>query len=71
MLLTILGMAAGFAGSLFVTRAMEAILFGVSTTDPAVLACIAILLLATAALACWLPARSAMRLDPMSALRSD
>jgi ABC-type antimicrobial peptide transport system permease subunit len=71
MLLTLAGMAAGLAASFFVTRAMASILFGVSTTDPSVIAGIGTLLLAAAALACWLPARQAMRLDPMSALRSD
>jgi putative ABC transport system permease protein len=69
--LTFAGLAAGLVAAQFATRSMQALLFGVSATEPAVFAGIAILLLGVAAIACWIPARIAMRLDPMSALRHD
>jgi putative ABC transport system permease protein len=71
LLLTLLGLAGGIAGAALITRAMQALLFGVSPTEPIVFAAIAGLLLAVALLASWIPARRAMRLDPMDALRQD
>jgi putative ABC transport system permease protein len=69
--LTLAGLVAGFIAALFVTRAMQALLFGVGAAEPAVFAGIAILLVGVAVIACWIPARRAMRLDPMAALRQD
>jgi predicted permease len=69
--LTLAGLVAGFIAALFVTRAMQALLFGVSAAEPVVFAGIAILLVGVAVIACWIPARRAMRLDPMAALRQD
>jgi len=71
LLLTLLGLAGGIAGAVLITRAMQALLFGVSPTEPIVFGAIAGLLLAVALLACCIPARRAMRLDPMDALRQD
>jgi len=71
LLLTLLGLAGGIAGAVLITRAMQALLFGVSPTEPIVFGAIAGLLLVVALLACWIPARRAMRLDPMDALRQD
>jgi putative ABC transport system permease protein len=71
LLLTLFGLAAGFVSAVITTRMMQALLFGVSPTEPAVFGAIAVLLLAVAALACWIPARRAMRFDPMEALRQD
>ncbi len=71
LLLTLLGLAGGIAGAALITRAMQALLFGVSPTEPIVFGAIAGLLLFVALLACWIPARRAMRLDPMDALRQD
>jgi putative ABC transport system permease protein len=71
LLLTSMGLAAGYGGAVLVTRTMHALLFGVSPSDPAVFACIAALLLAVATFACWIPARRAMRFDPMDALRQE
>jgi putative ABC transport system permease protein len=71
LLLTSIGLAAGFGGALFVTRTMNALLFGVSPTEPIVFAIVAILLLTVATFACWIPARRAMRFDPMEVLRQD
>jgi ABC-type antimicrobial peptide transport system permease subunit len=57
--------AAGF------TRWMQGMLVGVSPTDPATYAAIAILFIVIAALACWIPARRAAKLSPVVALRQD
>jgi ABC-type lipoprotein release transport system permease subunit len=46
-------------------------LYGVSPTDPATMAAASLSLLAVAALACWLPARAAMQVDPLVALRAE
>jgi predicted permease len=67
--LALIGIAAGLAGALSLTRVMSGLLFGVSATDPVTFAGVAILLTAAAAAACYFPARRAMRVDPMVALR--
>jgi ABC-type antimicrobial peptide transport system permease subunit len=69
--LTLIGLGGGIAGAVLITRAMRALLFGVSPTEPTIFGGIAALLLGVALLACWIPARRAMRLDPMDALRQD
>jgi putative ABC transport system permease protein len=69
MALALAGVALGIAGSIALTRIMSGLLFGVSATDPATFAAIALLLAAVALLACFLPARRAMKVDPMIALR--
>ena len=66
-----LGLAAGFAGALGLTQLMSALLFGVSPHDPLTFGAIALLVCLVAALACLLPARRAIRIDPMVALRAD
>jgi putative ABC transport system permease protein len=71
LLLTSIGLTGGVGGAILVTRTMHALLFGVSPTEPAVFAGIAALLLGVATFACWIPARRAMRFDPMEALRQD
>jgi putative ABC transport system permease protein len=71
MALTLAGLGAGLIAALSVTQAMRTFLFGVSSTDPAVFAIIAFLLICVAIVACCIPARKAMRLDPMAALRHD
>jgi len=65
------GVAAGLAASAATTRLLGAELYGVSPTDPATMAAASLSLLAVAALACWLPARAAMQVDPLVALRAE
>lgn len=69
--LTALGIAAGLFGAALMTRIMSSILFGVSTVDPAVYLTISAVLFAVAIAACYLPARRAMGLDPIVALRHE
>jgi len=64
-----LGVAIGVAASLFITRLLSSLLFGVSATDPITFAGVAILLSLVALLASYIPARRAARLDPNQALR--
>jgi putative ABC transport system permease protein len=64
-----IGLVAGAAGALAVTRVLAAFLFEVQPTDGATAAAVALLLAAVALLAGWLPARRAARLDPLVALR--
>ena len=64
-----LGLVAGLAGALLMTRVLRTLLFEVSTTDPAVFAAIVALLSATACIAAYVPARRATSVDPLVALR--
>jgi ABC-type antimicrobial peptide transport system permease subunit len=69
--LALLGVALGVAAALALTRLMKSLLFGVSATDPLTFAGVALLLLCSALLACWIPARRATRVDPLIALRRE
>ncbi|HSO74667.1 MAG TPA: FtsX-like permease family protein, partial [Blastocatellia bacterium] len=69
MTLVAIGIALGLTGAFLLTRLFESFLFGVSSTDPATFAAIALLLVAVALTACLVPARRATRVDPMVALR--
>ena len=71
MLLVCGGIAVGLAGSMLLTRYMASLLFGVTPTDPATYAGVALLLALAAVLASYLPARRATRVDPLLALRAE
>ena len=63
------GILIGVAGALALTRAVSGLLYAVTPTDPETLAAVAVLLIFVALAACYIPARRAMRVDPMVALR--
>jgi putative ABC transport system permease protein len=65
------GLLLGLVGSLAVTRLLEGLLFGVTATDVTTLSLVALGLAAVALAGHWLPARHAMRVDPLVALRQD
>jgi putative ABC transport system permease protein len=66
---TAIGVAIGIAGSFALTRTTRSLLFGVSPTDAVTLAGVSLLLAGVSLLACWIPTRRAMRVDPIVALR--
>jgi predicted permease len=68
-LVILLGLAIGLTGSLALTRFLSSLLVGVTATDPLTFAGVAILLALIALAACYIPARRAMLVDPMLALR--
>lgn len=65
----LMGAVVGLTTALAATRALRAFLYEVSATDPATLAAVTALVIAVALIACLVPARRAMRLDPIAALR--
>jgi putative ABC transport system permease protein len=69
MILTLIGLVIGVGASFALTRLIEKLLYGVSATDPLTFIIIPLLLAGVALLACWMPARRATRVDPLTALR--
>jgi putative ABC transport system permease protein len=67
--LAIVGAAVGLVGGLIVSYLMAGLLYGVRPTDPLTFAGVALLLIGVALLACYIPARRAIRVDPLVALR--
>ena len=70
LLLTSAGLVIGLAGAWILSQFLTAVLYGVGPTDPATFAGVAVMLFVSAALASWLPARRAAKVDPVTTLRS-
>jgi putative ABC transport system permease protein len=71
MRLTVVGLLAGLAAALGLTRLLQTQLFNVRPTDPATMASVAALIAAVAFAACYIPASRATRVDPMVVLRDE
>jgi putative ABC transport system permease protein len=69
--LVVIGVPLGLAAALAAVRVLSSYLYGVSATDTATFSAIAALLAGVALFACYVPARRAMRVDPVQALRRD
>ncbi|HKJ93011.1 MAG TPA: FtsX-like permease family protein, partial [Longimicrobiales bacterium] len=67
----VIGLAAGIALSAAATRVLTSLLFGIGRMDPSTIAAVGVVVLATALLASYLPARRATRVDPMVTLRAE
>ena len=69
--LALIGTGAGLLGALAASRLLSRLLFGVTPTDPIAFGISALLLLAVAGVACWVPSRRAAGIDPLRALRQE
>ena len=71
MTLVVISIGIGLISAFACTRLMDSLLFGVTASDPITFIAIAVLIVAVAFLACWLPARRAARINPIEALRTE
>jgi len=69
MMMALIGVAIGIGGALGLTRFLSGFLYGVKTTDPLTFVSVALVLVAVALIASYIPARRAMKVDAMVALR--
>jgi putative ABC transport system permease protein len=71
MTLVLVGLVVGLASALALTGMMKSLLFQVEPTDPITFAGVSAMLAVVALMACYVPARRALRIDPLSALRNE
>lgn len=71
MLPVLAGLISGLAGAVFLGRYLASLLYAVAPQDPVTMLAVAILLLAVAMCACWIPARRATKIDPLRAIRCE
>jgi len=71
MMLAVIGIVVGVTGSLLLTRVMKSLLFGISATDPLTFVLVAVTAMFVALMASYLPARAAIRVDPLKTLKSE
>jgi ABC-type antimicrobial peptide transport system permease subunit len=69
-MLSVTGVALGLVGAWWLGRAGSSLLFGVTASDPLTLTAVSLLLMGVAIAACYFPARRAMKVDPIRALRA-
>jgi ABC-type antimicrobial peptide transport system permease subunit len=69
--LALIGIAIGTAGAFVLTKLLSSLLYDVKPSDPVTFTGVAVILVATALVACYIPARRAMRVDPIVALRHE
>jgi putative ABC transport system permease protein len=69
--LTVLGLALGLVGALAATRALSGLVYGISPSDPPTYLAVSLLMVSIALLAIWVPARSALRVDPVKVLNAE
>jgi putative ABC transport system permease protein len=69
LVLSAAGAALGLGGGLLLARAMRGLLYGVGASDPLTFGSVVVLFTLVAAVASWVPARRAVRMDPLTALR--
>jgi ABC-type antimicrobial peptide transport system permease subunit len=69
--LVVLAMAIGLVAAFLLAKLIASLLYGVGASDAATLAAVAVLLASIAVVACWLPARRASGVDPITALRAE
>jgi predicted permease len=69
--LALVGLLLGLAGAIAVTRLMQTLLFNVRPADPSTMVAVAAVIAAVALIACYVPARRATRVDPLTALRAE
>jgi ABC-type antimicrobial peptide transport system permease subunit len=67
--MTLIGLVLGIGGAFVVTRQLESQLFGITRMDPMTIGAVAIVLIAVALIACYIPGRRAARINPVTALR--